>query len=243
MYILFKSKEQKTVGPIEVYGRYLDYTVGKIADTHVDIIPFKHLSPTKLEDAVAEAWKFNAGYRGYISVRQGTLENNQLDLSFSTEDDGAKERYNLTDDDIVNAVKFIQTVLRKILDEVYDHRLEKLNLNVSNLEQSTWAKQRAELIEVKAGRNSATQAPLINALATARGISVADMATKIETAINNYDSEVKTLLASKQGIEKEIKDCATIQDCYVLMHNRFDYSMPVSMASDLGVTAASQLDL
>ena len=166
-----------------------------------------------------------------------------MDLSFSTEDDGAKERYNLTDDDIANAVKFIQVVLRKILDEVYDHRLEKLNLNVSNLEQSTWAKQRAELIEVKAGRNSATQAPLINALATARGISVADMATKIETAINNYDSEVKTLLASKQGIEKEIKDCATIQDCYVLMHNRFDYSMPVSMASDLGVTAASQLDL
>ena len=45
------------------------------------------------------------------------------------------------------------------------------------------------------------------------------------------------------GIEKEIKDCATIQDCYVLMHNRFDYSMPVNMASDLGVTAASQLDL
>ena len=35
------------------------------------------------------------------------------------------------------------------------------------------------------------------------------MAIPTRDAINNYDDNVRTLLANKQTIEKEIKDCAS----------------------------------
>ena len=58
--------------------------------------------------------------------------------------------------------------MRKIVDEVYDHRFEALNLNVSNLEFNSWEKQKKDYIKYTA--NNSANVPLLEALATARGI-------------------------------------------------------------------------
>lgn len=241
MYILFKMKPEQEVGPVQIYGRWLNYCVGYIPETHKDIIPYLHLEPTIIDEATAKAWLFNNGWRGYVSIRPGTLENDQMQLHESSEPTGEKERYTLTETDTTNAVNFIKAVLRKIVDEVYDHRLQALNINVSELEFKSWDKQRTELAEYQADNTALV--PLLTALAESRGITVGEMATLVQTATTNYDNQVKTLLANKQTIEKEIKDCATIQNCYVLMHNKFGYQMPVAMATDLSVTDAAQFNV
>ena len=252
MYILFKAQEQKIIGPIEIRGRWYNYCVGYLPDTHVDTISYNHLNPTKLEDDVAKAWLFAAGsktYKGHISVRSGTLQSEQLEISNSSknqasnsmEEEDTKEKYTLTTDDKENCKKFMQIGLRKILDGVYDHRLQALNLNVSTLEYNTWSKQRKELEEYTA--NNSASVPLLTALASSRGISIGDMATLVETAITNYDDKVKTLLASKQEVEKEIKDCSTIADYLVLMHNRYDIQMPGELATELSISAGTQFNL
>ena len=80
MYILFKSVDDATRGPIQVIGNWLHYTVGYIPDTHTDIIKYDHLNPTVLDEAVALCWKFCGAAKGYISVRDGSLQNSQLEV-------------------------------------------------------------------------------------------------------------------------------------------------------------------
>ena len=241
MYILFKMKPENDLGPVQIYGRWLGYCVGYIPETHKDIIPFMHLNPTVLEEATAKAWLLTQGWKGHISIRPGTLEDEQMKLHESTEPTGEKEKYTLTADDNTNTVKFIKAVMRKIVDEVYDHRLQALNVNVSELEFKSWDKQKTELAEYRAD-NTAT-VPLLTALATSRGITLGAMATLVENAIADYDDKVKTLLASKQATEKEIKDCASIKDCFVLLHNKFEYTMPVALSTELSITDAAQFNV
>jgi hypothetical protein len=241
MYILFKMKPENELGAIQIYGRWLGYCVGYIPETHKDIIPYLHLQPTILEEATAKAWLLTQGWKGHISIRPGTLEDEQMKLHESTEATGEKEKYTLTADDNTNTIAFMKAVMRKITDEVYDHRLQALNVNVSELEFKSWDKQRTELAEYRAD-NTAT-VPLLTALATSRGITIGAMATLVENAIADYDDKVKTLLTSKQTTEKSIKDCASIKDCFVLLHNKFEYTMPVALATELSITDAAQFDV
>jgi hypothetical protein len=241
MYILFKMKDKKELGAVQIYGRWLGYCVGFIPDTHKDIIPYLHLDPTILTDTVAKAWLLTQGWKGHVSIRPGTLEDDQMGLHESSEPTGEKEKYTLTTDDIANCTAFMKAVLRKHLDEIYDHRLQALNINVSALESSTWEKQKSDYI--KYTNNNSANVPLLDALATSRGIEKADMAVLIRQAINNYDEKVRTLLASKQVVETEIKNCADISACFVLMHQRFEMTMPVALQTSTGTTTAAQFNV
>ena len=69
------------------------------------------------------------------------------------------------------------------------------------------------------------------------------MARLIGQAINNHDGKVRTLLASKQVVETEIKNCADISACFVLMHQRFEMTMPVALQTSTGTTTAAQLNV
>lgn len=234
-------KPENELGAIQIYGRWLGYCVGYIPETHKDIIPYLHLQPTILQEATAKAWLLTQGWKGHVSIRPGTLEDEQMQLHESTEATGEKEKYTLTADDNTNTMAFMKAVMRKITDEVYDHRLQALNVNVSELEFKSWDKQRTELAEYRAD-NTAT-VPLLTALATSRGITLGAMATLVENAIADYDDKVKTLLTNKQTTEKLIKDCASIKDCFVLLHNKFEYTMPVALATELSITDAAQFNV
>lgn len=241
MYILFKTTSSDKLGIIQTVGRVLQYAVGYIPDTHADIADYNFLKPTVLDEGTAMGWKFFALARDYISVRPATLQNEQLSVAESMEPTGEKVKYYLTDEDKVNAAAFMKALMRQILDDVYDKRFAQLNLNTSILEQGTWAQQRAEAESYQGDNTSPT--PMLSTLATARGITLPEMVTKVVQAVNKYNTDVATLLASKQAVEKEIKECVTIKDCNRLMHNRFDCSMPSSQAQEEGVTTSSKFDL
>ena len=241
MYILFKTVPSERLGIIQIVGRVLNYAVGHIPDTHVDIAEYNFLKPTVLDEATASGWKFFALARDYISVRAGTPQNEQLSVAESNEPTGEKVKYYLTDTDKANGAGFMKALMRQILDDVYDKRFTQLNLAASSLEQGTWAQQKAESEAYQANNNTST--PMLSALATARGITVQAMAEKVILAVNKYNQDVSTLLASKQSVEQEIKQCVSIYDCNRLMHNRFDCTMPLLQAQAEGVTTGSKFDL
>ena len=54
-----------------------------------------------------------SGWNGKVSIRKATPQNAILEVVSSTEDDYTKVKYELTDEDKTNAVKFMQTVMRK----------------------------------------------------------------------------------------------------------------------------------
>ena len=242
MYLLFKNPGEQRQGLVKRVGGYLDYVVGFLDDAVKDIVPISHLDATIIDNEdVALAWKFAGNYSGYISVRSQTLANDQLDIISSTEADGTKVKYYLTDDDKANAAAFMKIALRKILDEVYDRRLEQLNLEVSTLEATTWATQLAEAKAFQLENTNPT--PTLDALANARGITIPEMAAKVITASNNYNAQVASMLASKQTVESEIKACQTVNDINVLIHQRFGYNMPAKQQEDLDYQGSSVYNL
>jgi hypothetical protein len=93
MYILFKAVSERQQGIVQTIGRQLTYTVGHIPDSHADIADFNHLNPKVLPENVALAWKFFGAYQNSISVKAGTLQNEQLQILSSSEPTGEKTKY------------------------------------------------------------------------------------------------------------------------------------------------------
>ena len=113
MYILFEMQDQRTLGPIQIIGRYMEFGIGYIPETHTDIINWNHVGATVIEESVAKAYMLASGWNGKVSIRKATPQNAILEVVSSTEDDYTKVKYELTDEDKTNAVKFMQTVMRK----------------------------------------------------------------------------------------------------------------------------------
>ena len=232
MHILFEMKDQRTLGPIQIIGRYMEFAIGYIPDTHIDIINWNHIGATVIEDGVAKSYMFADGWNGTVSVRKNTPQNAILEVVSSTEDESTKIKYHLTEEDKSNTVKFMQAVMRKKLDKVYDSRFDKLNLPPNKLEGDSWAQQKAEAQAFKA--NGSASCPLLNTLAVARSITLSEMADKVLDAIDAHNTQVSDLLGKKQTVEKEIKEATTIQDMYLVYHKRFGINAPFPMLEELG---------
>ena len=235
MYILFEMVDQRTLGPIEIKGRWLEYCVGYIPDTHTEIMPWNHLNATVLENNIAESWMFTQGWSGQISVRAGTPQDEQLVVHESAEDLSVKVKYTLSDDQTTNCISFMKAVMRKKIDKIFDSRLQNTNLPPSKLEGESWAQQQTE---AQAGGG-----PLLQALATARGISESEMVTLVLNAIDVHNQNIQNLFSAKQALEKEIKDCSTMIDCWLLLHNKFNIHAPLPLLQDQGVTNAPAYNL
>jgi hypothetical protein len=235
MYLLFKNIDARTLGNVQVIGSWNNFAVGFIPDTHTDIIEYRHLNAKVLDEGVAWAWMYFGQWRGYISVRTGTPQNDKLQILSSQEATGEKARYTLTDEDKTNTTTLMKEIMRMMLDEIFDKRLIQLNVSVSNLEAATWEQQKAEAL--------ANGGPLLQTLADARGITLEEMVTKVLSAIENYNVKVAELLARKQLIEQEVKACQNIGDCNRLMHNRFELEMPVAQRSEEAIEYSAKYDI
>ncbi len=234
-------QDKKFLNAVEIKGRWLEFCIGYIPDTHIEIIPWQQLGATVLADNVGKAWMFTQGWGGKISVRAGTPQDEQLVVHESTEDAGVKVKYELTDDDSNNCTEFMKAVMRKKLDKVYDVRLDNTNLPPSKLEGESWAQQQAEAEAYTADNTAST--PLLSALATARNITVAEMVAKVNTAIQTNQAKIQQLLSAKQQTEKAIKDCSNMIECWLLFHSRFNVHAPVLLLANQDVTDAPAYNL
>ena len=75
--------------------------------------------------------------------------------------------------------------------------------------------------------NSAS-VPMLTTMATARGISVADLVGKINAKVTAYNSAVATKLAEQKVLEDEVDALDTIAKCHEWRHKK------------LGITASTQ---
>jgi len=241
MYILFKAVSSDKLGIVQVIGRVLHLAVGFIPDTHIDLAEYKHLNPVVLDENTAKAWMFFCVPRAYINVRPNTPQNELLQIASSGESDSQKVRYYLTEDDRQNSINFTKKLMRYILDDIYEKRFIQEKLSVTELESNTWAQQETEAKAYLADSSAST--PMLAVLADKRGITVAEMADKVMTAVTAYNTKIATMLGNKQLVEKEIKDCVSIADCNRLMHMRFDISMPYTQKEEEGITVDSKLDV
>lgn len=240
MYLLFRAVDQRDLGIIKIVGSWMEYRIGYLPDTHKEIVEYRHINAKIIDEDVAYAWMFMGAYRGLISVRDGTPQNERLQVLQSEEATGTKVKYTLTESDVANTVTLMKEIMRMKLDEVYDKRMVQMNMGVSSLELTSWSQQQTEAVKFFAGE---TDLPLLQSLAAARGITLQAMAEKVSLAVQNYNSIITGLLSTKQHVESEIKECSSIADCCRLMHNRFEIQMSLAQQNDEGIEYSSRFDL
>ena len=120
--------------------------------------------------------------------------------------------------------------MRLRLDEIYDKRLLQQKMQVSALEHDSWVTQLEEAQAYQVDNSASV--PMIQALATARGIELSAMVTKVIEAHTAYNIKVQNLLSAKQIVETEIKACTTISNCCLILHTRFEVQMSDAQAQD-----------
>jgi len=178
---------------------------------------------------IALAYKFAWVQRDTVSVKIGDnleIVDWQLDTILESmetlgDPDAYKISYTLTETDISNGMKFLKTYNKLVLDAVYDTRLKKEQLGVSEIESVSWDQQRKESVEYTA--DNTVNTPLLTKLAEARGITIGVMVSKVTVAIGNYYEKLAVLLAKKQKVENEIKACTTLLELHVVNAQRFGF--------------------
>jgi len=125
----------------------------------------------------------------------------------------------------------MKAVAKAVVEEEMDRRLAKLDLN-NTLEQVTFEYQWEEAKAWEA--DNTAEVPILTALATARGLTVAEMVAKINTARVNHKARVTTLLQKMAQVKQAYKNCTTIREMNRFYEDYFNIEMPQTQAVDEG---------
>lgn len=228
MYLILESRTDQELAPIQRYGHWLHHTIGYLppeAESRTDITKYNGMV---ISENVAKAWKFAGISRDYINVKPNTFEK-QI-FAESMEPLTEKVKYYLTEEDIANTILFMKAVMTKMLHMHYNRELEKLSINSSNVEMISWAEQKKEALSYM--EDNSVPTPVLSILASERGISVEELATKVVEKVTAYNTAVATLLSKQQIIDQLVKNASTIKDLNVILHTRFGIAMPYSQRDE-----------
>jgi len=240
MYFLTKIDDLKPIGPMSQYGYWLYYQVVYVDPENERYVDLSKINTKIIDEDVAKAWRFAGVIKDYVSVRKNTDLYEQLFLS-SKEPSDDKEYYYLTDEDKENGLKFMKAVLDLVAKEYYDVQFEKLKKKSSVLEMSTWEQQKQEALLLK--QDPLAEAPVISILAENRGISKQEFADLVLANVNEYNLELANLLSKQQNITQQIKNCQTMRECAILMHDRFGYHVGAALAEEDNIDYLPKFDL
>jgi hypothetical protein len=245
VYFIFKPQSPTQFSGIERLGQFMQYIVASIPESNKHRLDIENYNATVITEGEAKAIPFvTVGWQGFVNVRQGSAldQIGSTDIFSSLEpNDDTKVTYFLTDDDIINTASLMRRFMRLMLNEYYDLKYTELNLETGALEVATWNQQKLEADAFIADNTASV--PMLQALATARGISKLEMANKIITANESYNTSVSSLLSSRQTVEQEIKICDDIRKCNELLHRRFNIAAPMPQREQDDITVDAAFDL
>jgi hypothetical protein len=226
IHVLVKQQDASGKGWLESYTSYGAYGVFSIADEYQDMrLDLDSIGAEILTREEAKSSIFADSYRGYIKIKSGTaIEADFPELEMSSE--ATSVRYDMTADDIAKGVTFNKLVFKKyIRDRFNDKSKDIVSARYGKLEQQSFEQQKKEAEAWTADNTAST--PMLSTLATARGITVSDLVSKINTKVAVYNSAVASKLAEQKVLEDEVDALVTIADCHAWRHRK------------LGITAST----
>lgn len=226
IHVLVKQQDASGKGWLESYTSYGAYGVFSIADEYQDMrLDLDSIGAEILTPEEAKSSIFADSYRGYIKIKSGTaIEAEFPELEMSSE--ATSVRYDMTADDIAKGVAFNKLVFKKyIRDRFNDKSKDIVSARYGKLEQQSFEQQKKEAEAWTADNTAST--PMLSTLATARGITVSDLVSKINTKVAAYNSAVASKLAEQKVLEDEVDALVTIADCHAWRHRK------------LGITAST----
>ena len=146
------------------------------------------------------------GYRHKITGEMSSTKKGDPDLH-------EKVERPWTADEAKEVLEFSKIILNRRLEEIYRHRLSKLQTTHLGIEISTWDQQRKE---AEAGSGT-----LIESIAHARKVPVSTIINKIIDKAQAYDAAMGKLLGEKQHYADKMAACGTIRELALLAEQYF----------------------
>lgn len=222
-HILFKSGVE-IPGYVMRLSSYLNYYIGRIPDEYDDNrVELKMMKAIVIPNEIAHGFKFADIYKDYISIRKNSHIMDEFPMLTSSETEGEKVKYYLTDEDRAVAVAYNKFVMMKVIADRFSEKMKDLNVEASDLEIATWEEQKREALQYS--QDPTLPTPMLDILAVGRGITKSELVTKILTNVESYKVKLANLLVQQQQIESMVKACQTIADCHRLRHLKFGVSM------------------
>lgn len=212
-----------------------NYTLSWVEDENQDLrIQYDLLQFDVFDDtAVARAAMFSDAHAGTIKIKQGASIDDDNPMAGSSESN--TQVYTMTSDDTANAITFNKHLFKRIIRERYEQKFLALNKPYAKYEQSIWEQQ---IKEVRDYETDSTVGTVLSNIATARGITVADLVSKINTKRDAYNSAVATLLGQQKALEDEVDACTTMTALFVWRHNKGIAEAHSSIVTSEGLSAA-----
>jgi len=127
------------------------------------------------------------------------------------------------------AIEFMKTSAKLIIEDEYDRKFLSLKAEESKLEQYLWDTQITE------ANNLEGETPLLNSIATAKGITVSEVATSVLTGNKTFNEKVQALYDAMLALKQEFKSCATIKELNVLWQKYMGVPMPYTQMVEEGL--------
>jgi hypothetical protein len=228
IHVLVKQQDASGKGWLESYYGYGAYGVYRIADEHQDMrLDLDSIGAETLTAAEAKSAIFSDAYRGYVKIKSGTSISDDFPEIESDEDVPSSTRYDMTADDIASGLSFNKILFKKyIRDRFNDKAKDIASARIGNLEQLSFEQQKSEAAAWTADNTAST--PMLTTMATARGITVSALVSKINTKVAAYNSAVASKLAEQKVLEDEVDALDTIAKAHEWRHKK------------LGITASVQ---
>ena len=228
IHVLVKQQDASGKGWLESYYGYGAYGVYRIADEHQDMrLDLDSIGAETLTAAEAKSAIFSDAYRGYVKIKTGNAITDDFPEIESDEDVPSSTRYDLTADDIASGLSFNKILFKKyIRDRFNDKAKDIVSARVGDLEQLSFEQQKSEAAAWTADNTAST--PMLTTMATARGITVSALVSKINTKVAAYNSAVATKLAEQKVLEDEVDALDTIAKAHKWRHEK------------LGLTASTE---
>ena len=118
------------------------------------------------------------------------------------------------------AIGFMKVAAKLIIEDEYDRRFLTLKAEESKLEQYLWNAQ------IEEANNLEGETPLLNSIATTKGITVSEVAESVLAGNKTFNEKVQTLYNAMLALKKEFKDCTTVRELNVLWQKYMGVTMP-----------------
>ena len=127
------------------------------------------------------------------------------------------------------AIAFMKVAAKLIIEDEYDRKFLTLKAEESKLEQYLWDAQITE------ANNLEGETPLLNSIATAKGIAVSEVASSVLAGNKTFNDKVKALYDAMLALKQEFKSCATIKELNVLWQKYMGVPMPYTQMVEEGL--------
>tara|TARA_A100001035_G_scaffold277833_1_gene275440 strand:+ start:209 stop:970 length:762 start_codon:yes stop_codon:yes gene_type:complete len=226
-YLARHCPEIDVLNTVDLMWNYMGVTVFSIEETWVrDVLKLTRSYEEITEDVGRWGVKHFGEIRAVVKVTdEDPLSDDDL---YKVSQSGPKTAIELPQERIDAAITFMKLSAKLIIEDEYDRKFLSLKAEDSKLEQYFWNAQVTE------ANNLEGETPILNSIATAKGITVSDVAASVLTGNKAFNEKALALYDAMVTLKQKFTDCATIKELNVLWEDYLGVAMPQSQAIELG---------